>query len=46
MIPRYPGCGVWVFATFWGIVFQLEVSPFNWIDKIMEDVGGRRWGRC
>ncbi len=26
-------------TAFWGTLFQLAVSPFNWIDKVMEDVG-------
>ncbi len=25
-------------TAFWGTLFQLAVSPFNWIDGIMEDV--------
>ncbi len=44
IIVRYGGCGVWVLTTFWGTLFQLAVSPFNWIDKVMEDVG-REVGR-
>jgi hypothetical protein len=28
-----------VLTAFWGTLFQLAVSPFNWIDKVMEDVG-------
>jgi hypothetical protein len=39
IIPRYRGCGVWVLAAFWGTLFQLAVSPFNWIDRVMEEVG-------
>jgi hypothetical protein len=39
VIVRYRGCGMWVLTAFWGTLFQLAVSPFNWIDKVMEDVG-------
>jgi hypothetical protein len=39
IILRYRGCGVWILAAFWGMLFQLAVSPFNWIDKVMEEVG-------
>ncbi len=35
---------MWVLTTFWCPLFQLAVSPFNWIDKVMEDVG-RKVGR-
>jgi hypothetical protein len=35
-IIRYQGCRVWVFATLRGTLFQLVVSPFNWIDKAMD----------
>ncbi len=44
IIIRYRGCGVWVLTAFWGILFQLAVSPFNWIDTAMQDVG-RKVGR-
>ncbi len=44
IIVRYRGCRVWVLTAFWGALFQLAVSPFNWIDKIMEEVG-RKVGR-
>jgi hypothetical protein len=44
IIVRYRGCGVWVLTSFWGTLFQLAVSSFNWIDKVMEDVG-RKEGR-
>ncbi len=30
---------MWILAKFWGMLFQLAVSPFNWIDRIMEGVG-------
>jgi hypothetical protein len=39
IIVRYRGCGVWVLTAFWGTLCQLVVSPFNLIDKVMEDVG-------
>ncbi len=26
-------------TAFWGTLFQLAVSPFNWIDTVMQDVG-------
>jgi hypothetical protein len=39
IIVRYKGCGIWVLTAFWGTLFQLAVSPFNWIDAAMEDVG-------
>ncbi len=35
------GCGSF---AFWGTLFQLAVSPFNWIDKVMEEVG-KKFGR-
>jgi hypothetical protein len=41
VIARYKGCGIWVLTAFWGTLFQLAVSPFNWIDAAMEDVGVR-----
>jgi hypothetical protein len=31
--------GVWILAAFWGKLFQLAASPFNWIHLVMEDVG-------
>ncbi len=37
-------CEVSVLTAFWGTLFQLAVSPFNWIDSVMEDVA-RRVGR-
>ncbi len=40
-ITRYSGCGIWVLTAFWGTLFQLAVSPFNWIDTAMQDVGKR-----
>jgi hypothetical protein len=36
IIVRYRGCEVWVLTAFWGTLFQLAVSPFDWIDKVME----------
>jgi hypothetical protein len=41
IIVRYRGCRVWVLTAFWGTLFQLAVSPFNWIDGVMEDVANR-----
>jgi hypothetical protein len=37
IIVRYRGCGVWVLTAFWGTLFHLAISPFNWIDSVMED---------
>ncbi len=28
-------------TAFWGMLFQLAISPFNWIDGMMEDVAHR-----
>ncbi len=39
IIMRYRGCRIWVLATFWGTLFQVAVSLFNWIDRVIEDVG-------
>ncbi len=39
IIIQYRGCGVWVLTAVWGTLFQLAVSPFNWIDRVMQDVG-------
>jgi hypothetical protein len=41
IIVRYKGCGVLVLTAFWGMLFQLSVSPFNWIDGVMKDVACR-----
>ncbi len=41
IIITYHGCGVWVLMAFWGTLFQLGVSPFNWIDGVMEDMARR-----
>jgi hypothetical protein len=38
IIVRYRECGVWVLTAFWGMLFQLAISPFNWIDGVMDDV--------
>jgi hypothetical protein len=38
IIVTYRGCRVWVITAFWGTLFQLAVSPFNWINGMMEDV--------
>jgi hypothetical protein len=45
IIMRYRGCGEWIFVAFLGTLFQLAVSPFNWIDQVMQDVA-RRWAEC
>ncbi len=39
IIVRYRGCRVLVLTAFWGTLIHLVVSPFNWIDKVIEDVG-------
>ncbi len=39
IIVQYKGCRIWVLTAFWGTLFQLAVSLFNWIDTAMEDVG-------
>jgi hypothetical protein len=38
--------GMWRVGVdcFWETFFQLAVSPFNWIDTVMEDIA-RRVGR-
>jgi hypothetical protein len=41
IIVRYRSCGVWVLTAFWDTFFQLAVSPFNWIDGVMEDMARR-----
>jgi hypothetical protein len=41
IILRYRGCGVKILAAFWGTLFQLAVSTFNWINKVMEEVASR-----
>jgi hypothetical protein len=46
IIVRYGGCGVWVLTAFWGTLFQLAVSPFNWIDSVMEGMSPCAWARC
>jgi hypothetical protein len=30
---------MWVLDMFWGTLFQLAVSAFNWINLVMEEVG-------
>ncbi len=30
---------MWVIAAFWGALFQLAMSPFNWINQKIEEVG-------
>jgi hypothetical protein len=27
----------------WGTLIKLAMSPFNWIDKVMEEVGEKVW---
>jgi hypothetical protein len=41
IIVRCKGCGIWVLTAFWGTLFQLAISPFNWVDAAMEGVGVR-----
>ncbi len=41
---RYRGCGMWILAAFWGTLLQLAISLFNWIDKVIEEVG-EKFGR-
>ncbi len=41
IIVRYRGCGVWLLTAFWSTLFQLAISPSNWIDGIMEDMARR-----
>jgi hypothetical protein len=39
VIVRCKGCGLWVLTALWGTLFQLEISPFSWMDAAMEGVG-------
>jgi hypothetical protein len=41
IIVRYKGCGIWVLTALWGTLFQLAISPFNWVDSTMENIGER-----
>jgi hypothetical protein len=41
IIVRCKGCGIWVLTAFWGTLFQLAISPFSWVDAVMEGVGVR-----
>jgi hypothetical protein len=41
IIVRYRSCRVWVLTAFWGTLFQLAVSPFNWIESMKKDVARR-----
>jgi hypothetical protein len=34
-----PNMGVWVLAVFWEMPFQLAISPFNLIYRVIEDIG-------
>jgi hypothetical protein len=38
IIAGYQACWIWALAALWGRLFQLAMSPFNCIDKMMEDV--------
>jgi hypothetical protein len=41
VIVRCKGCRLWVLTALWGTLFQLVISPFNWMDAAMERVGER-----
>jgi hypothetical protein len=41
IIVRYKGCGIWVLTALWGTLFQLAISPFNWVGLRMENIGER-----
>jgi hypothetical protein len=41
IIVRCKGCGIWVLTAFRGTLFQLAISPFSWVDAVMESVGSR-----
>jgi hypothetical protein len=38
IIMRFGGCGFWTLAAFCGTLFQLDISPFKWIESVMEDM--------
>jgi hypothetical protein len=38
IIERDRGCDIWVLAAFWGILLVLAISPFNWIDRVVDEV--------
>ena len=38
VITRKKGCGVWVFATVWGTLYQLVITPFRWADNTAEQM--------
>jgi hypothetical protein len=38
IIVKYRGCGASGCRQQWGSLFQLAVSPFNWIDRVMGEV--------
>ena len=40
-ILKTRGCGLWVFAAFYGTLFQLAMVPVRWAGKVAEDVGDR-----
>jgi hypothetical protein len=41
IIMKYRGCEVRVLAAIWGTMFQLVISPFSCINRVMEDVGDK-----
>jgi hypothetical protein len=41
IIVKYRGWGLWMFAALWGTLFQLVLSPFNWVDSSMRRMGER-----
>ncbi len=41
IIIRCKGCGIWVMTALWGILFQLAITPFTWMNAAMEGVGER-----
>ena len=45
IIVKYRGWGMWMFAALWGTLFQLVLSPFNWVDESMRRPGHGRGGR-
>jgi hypothetical protein len=41
IIVKYRGWGLWMFAALGGTLFQLVLSPFNWVDSSMRRMGER-----
>jgi hypothetical protein len=39
------GCGLWMFKALRVSLFQLTVSPFNWIDRVIKEIVQRADGR-